>query len=399
MNSTEFQARVNHLLHAHDNLITHENTKVEDGNGVFDRYLNPVLTAAHAPIFWRYDLNQTTNPYLMERLGINAAFNSGAMEFDGKIVLAVRVEGHDRKSFFAIAESANGIDNFRFWDYPILMPETGDPDTNVYDMRLVQHEDGWIYGLFCTERRDPNARAGDLSAAVAQGGIARTKDLRNWERLPDLQTRSPQQRNVVLHPEFVDDKYAFYTRPQDDFIDAGTGGGIGWGLADNIERAVIDNERIIEQRHYHTIKEVKNGLGPAPLKTEKGWLHLAHGVRGTAAGLRYVLYLFLCDLQEPWRVTYQPGGYFIAPEDEERVGDVSNVVFSSGWVVRANGEVLIYFGSSDTRMHVATSSVERLLDYVMNTPADPLRSFACVEQRRELIKRNLETLREISLNS
>jgi 4-O-beta-D-mannosyl-D-glucose phosphorylase len=396
MISTEFQARLNHLLQTHEDLITRENTKAGTGNGIFDRYLNPVLTASHAPIFWRYDLDQTTNPYLMERLGINAAFNSGAMEFEGKIVLAVRVEGQDRKSFFAIAESATGIDNFRFWDYPILMPEADDPDTNVYDMRLVRHDDGWIYGVFCTERKDPNARPGDLSAAVAQGGIARTKDLRNWERLPDLQTHSPQQRNVVLHPEFVDGKYAFYTRPQDDFIDAGTGGGIGWGLADRIEHAVIDNEHIIEQRHYHTIKEVKNGLGPAPLKTEKGWLHLAHGVRGTAAGLRYVLYLFLCDLREPWRVIHQPGGYFIAPEGEERVGDVSNVVFSNGWVARENGEVFIYYGSSDTRMHVATSSVERLLDHVMNTPGDPLRSYACVEQRRELITRNLEKLRQIN---
>jgi 4-O-beta-D-mannosyl-D-glucose phosphorylase len=393
MNSTEFQARVNHLLQAHEILLTRENTKVENGNGVFDRYLHPVLTAAHAPIVWRYDLDLSRNPHLMERLGINAAFNSGAMEFDGKIVLAVRVEGNDRKSFFAIAESVNGIDNFRFWDYPILMPETTDPDVNVYDMRLVHHADGWIYGLFCTERKDPNARPGDLSAAVAQGGIARTRDLRSWERLPDLQTRSPQQRNVVLHPEFVDHKYAFYTRPQDDFIDAGSGGGIGWGLADNIERAVIETERIIEQRQYHTIKEVKNGLGPAPLKTEKGWLHLAHGVRGTAAGLRYVLYLFLCDLQEPWRVTHQPGGYFIAPEGDERVGDVSNVVFSNGWVRRDNGEVFIYYGSSDTRMHVATSSVERLLDYVVNTAEDPFRSSASVEQRSELIRRNLEWMR------
>ncbi len=391
----DFQASIKQLLKAHENLITRANMKVEGGNGIFERYVNPVLTASHAPVFWRYDLDQTTNPHLMERLGINAAFNSGAMEFEGKIVLAVRVEGSDRKSFFAIAESPNGIDNFRFWDYPISMPETDDPDTNVYDMRLVKHEDGWIYGLFCTERKDPDARPGDLSAAVAQGGIARTRDLRDWERLPDLKTPSPQQRNVVLHPEFVNNKYAFYTRPQDDFIDAGSGGGIGWGLADNIERAVIQTERIVEQRHYHTIKEVKNGLGPAPLKTAQGWLHLAHGVRGTAAGLRYVLYLFLCDLREPWRVTHQPGGYFIAPEDEERVGDVSNVVFSNGWVKREDGEVFIYYGSSDTRMHVATSSVERLLDYVVNTPEDPFRSFACVEQRHELIKRNLETLRKI----
>jgi 4-O-beta-D-mannosyl-D-glucose phosphorylase len=395
MNSTEFQTRINQLLQAHEDLITRENKKAESANGIFDRYLNPVLTAAHAPIFWRYDLDQAMNPYLMERLGINAAFNSGAMEFDGKIVLAVRVEGHDRKSFFAIAESTNGIDNFRFWDYPILMPETDDPDTNVYDMRLIRHEDGWIYGLFCTERRDRNAPRGDLSAAIAQGGIARTIDLRNWERLPDLKTRSPQQRNVVLHPEFVAGKYAFYTRPQDDFIDAGSGGGIGWGLADDIERAVIETERIIEEGQYHTIKEVKNGLGPAPLKTGQGWLHLAHGVRATAAGLRYVLYLFLCDLREPWRLLHQPGGYLIAPEGEERIGDVSNVVFSNGWVARENGEVFIYYGSSDTRMHVATSSLDRLLDYVMNTPPDPQRSFACVQQRRELIERNLKILGQI----
>ncbi len=392
MNSTEFQVRVNQFLREHEILITRENTKAGGGNRIFDRYLNPVLTPSHAPIFWRYDLDESTNPHLLERLGINATFNSGAMESEGRIVLAVRVEGSDRKSFFAIAESANGIDNFRFWDYPISMPETDDPDTNIYDMRLVQHEDGWIYGLFCTERKDPNARPGDLSAAVAHGGIARTKNLRNWERLSDLQTRSPQQRNVVLHPEFVDGKYAFYTRPQDDFIEAGSGGGIGWGLAENIERAVINHERIIEQRRYHSIKEVKNGLGPAPLKTEKGWLHLAHGVRGTAAGLRYVLYLFLCDLKEPWQVTHQPGGYFMAPEGDERIGDVSNVVFSNGWVARENGEVFMYYGSSDTRLHVATSSVERLLDYVLNTPPDRLRSFACVEQRRELIERNLKIL-------
>ena len=397
MDRTEFDARLQHLKQTHEELVTRENFRALNGNGVFDRYVNPVLTAAHAPVFWRYDFNYETNPHLLERIGVNATFNSGAMEFNGKIVLAVRVEGHDRKSFFAIAESENGVDNFRFWDYPILMPETDNPDTNVYDMRLVRHEDGWIYGLFCTERKDQTAPAGDLSSAVAQAGIARTKDLLNWERLPDLKTRSPQQRNVVLHPEFVGGKYAFYTRPQDDFIVAGTGGGIGWGLADNIERARIEEETIIDQRLYHTIKETKNGLGPAPIKTEKGWLHLAHGVRGTAAGLRYTLYLFLCDLQEPWRVTHQPGGYFIAPEGEERVGDVSNVVFSCGWVERASGEVFIYYGSSDTRMHVATSTVEKMLDYVMNTPADPLRSLACVEQRRELIGRNLELIRQMKI--
>jgi 4-O-beta-D-mannosyl-D-glucose phosphorylase len=395
MDRTEFGAQLDRLMQAHEELVIRPNTKVDDGNGIFDRYRNPVLTAAHAPIFWRFDLNQETNPHLLERLGVNAAFNSGAMEFDGKIVLAVRVEGSDRKSFFAIAESTSGIDGFRFWDYPFLLPETGVPDTNVYDMRLVRHEDGFIYGLFCTERKDPQAPPGDLSSAVAQCGIARTCDLQNWERLPDLKTRSPQQRNVVLHPEFVNGKYAFYTRPQDDFIQAGTGGGIGWGLSDSIEDALIDDETIIDERAYHTIKEVKNGLGPAPIKTEAGWLHLAHGVRGTAAGLRYVLYLFLCDPREPWRMTHQPGGYFIAPEGDERTGDVSNVVFSCGWVQRGDGAIFIYYGSSDTRMHVATSTVTKLLDYVMNTPPDPLRSLACVEQRRELISRNLEALRQL----
>ncbi|MCI0488840.1 MAG: glycosidase [Blastocatellia bacterium] len=392
MDRTEFDARLQGLIQAHEELIARKNIKAPGGNGIFDRYSNPILTAAHAPVFWRYDLNYETNPHLLERLGVNATFNAGAIEFEGRILLAVRVEGSDRKSFFAIAESASGTDGFRFWDYPVSMPETDDPDTNVYDMRLVRHEDGWIYGLFCTERKDPG---GDMSAALAQCGIARTKDFLEWERLPDLQSRSPQQRNVVLHPEFVDGRYAFYTRPQDDFIETGSGGGIGWGLAESIERAVIEEERIIDPRLYHTIKEVKNGLGPAPLKTEKGWLHLAHGVRGTAAGLRYVLYLFLCDLREPWRVTHCPAGYFIAPEGEERTGDVSNVVFSNDWVARASGEVFIYYGSSDTRMHVATSSIERLLDYVTNTPTDPLRSLACVERRRELIEKNLEILRQI----
>jgi 4-O-beta-D-mannosyl-D-glucose phosphorylase len=390
MSSKVFASRLHQLESEHQALLARENAQLAEGNGIVERYQNPVLTASHTPLFWRYDLNYETNPYLVERLGINATFNCGAMEFEGKFVLAVRVEGADRKSFFAIAESENGIDGFRFWDYPILMPETENPDINVYDMRLVRHEDGWIYGLFCTERKDPNAAPGDLSSAVAQGGIARTKDLRTWERLPDLKTRSPQQRNVVLHPEFVEGKYAFYTRPQDDFIEAGTGGGIGWGLADRIDGAVIDREIIVDSREYHTIKEVKNGLGPAPLKTENGWLHLAHGVRGTAAGLRYVLYLFLCDLTEPWRITHEPAGYFLAPEGEERVGDVSNVLFSSGWIAREGGEVFIYYGSSDTRIHVATSTVEKLLDYVVNTPADALRSFASVMQRYELIERNLK---------
>ncbi len=395
MNRTEFNQSLQELMQSHEKLTTLPNAKAPDGNGIYDRYQNPILTAAHAPVFWRYDLNPESNPFLMERIGVNAAFNSGAIEFDGKILLSVRVEGNDRKSFFAIAESPNGVDNFRFWDYPVVLPETDNPDINVYDMRLVKHADGWIYGLFCTERKDPDAAPGDLSAAVAQCGIARTTDLKKWERLPDLKTTSPQQRNVVLHPEFVDGKYAFYTRPQDGFVEAGTGGGIGWGLAETMENAVIEKEITVDSRAYHTIKEAKNGLGPAPLKTEQGWLNLAHGVRNTAAGLRYVLYLFLCDLDEPWRVTHFPGGHFLAPEGMERVGDVSNVAFSNGWVARESGEIFIYYASSDTRMHVATSTLEKLIDYVIKTPADPLRSAACVQQRCDLIKKNLEILNNL----
>ncbi|MFM7329507.1 MAG: glycosidase, partial [Bacteroidota bacterium] len=327
-------SRVRQLFSEHEALITRPNEPMPGGNGIFTRYRYPVLTAAHAPVFWRYDLDPATNPHLMERLGVNAAFNSGAMEWQGKMVLMVRTEGVDRKSFFAIAESANGIDGFRFRDKPVVMPETDEPDTNIYDMRLVKHEDGWIYGLFCTERRDPRAAQHDQSSAVAQCGIARTKDLETWERLPDLVTSGGQQRNVVLHPEFVNGKYALYTRPQDGFIDAGTGGGIGWGLCDSMERAVITSEAIIDEKRYHTIKEVKNGQGPAPIKTSRGWLHLAHGVRGTAAGLRYVLYMFMTDLNDPSRVIHRPGGHFIATEGEERIGDVSNVTFSNGWVAR-----------------------------------------------------------------
>ncbi len=321
-------------------------------------------------------------------MGINATFNSGAIEHEGKILLAVRIEGNDRKSFFGIAESKNGIDNFKFREYPLVIPETENPDVNVYDMRLVKHEDGKFYGLFCTERKDPEAPLSDTSSAVAQCGIVCSKDLESWERLPDLKTKSPQQRNVVLHPEFVEGKYAFYSRPQDGFIDAGTGGGIGWGLSENIDGAMISNETIIDDRVYHTIKEVKNGMGPAPIKTEKGWLQLAHGVRNTAAGLRYVLYMFMTDLKRPNLITAKPGGYFLAPRGIERVGDVSNVVFSNGWVKKTNGDVLIYYGSSDTLMHVAVSTVDKLVDYVMNTPEDPLRSAACVEQRIELINKN-----------
>ncbi|HMD96347.1 MAG TPA: glycosidase [Terriglobia bacterium] len=392
MKQAEFRKRLQALGKQHEELLTRKNRRIRTGNGVYDRYAFPVLTAEHTPLFWRYDLDAKTNPYLMERMGINSTYNAGAMEYEGKIVVLARVEGVDRKSFLAVAESPNGIDNFRFWDYPIFMPETRDPDINVYDIRVVRHEDGWIYGLFCTERKDPKVPSWDTSSAVAQCGVARTKDLKNWERLPDLKTKSPQQRNVVLHPEFVDGKYAFYTRPQDEFIQAGKGGGIGWGLAPSMENAVIEEETVIDNREYHTIKEVKNGLGPAPIKTPQGWLHLAHGVRNTAAGLRYVLYLFLCELDRPQVVTHRPGGYFLAPQGEELIGDVSNVVFSNGWVAREDGQVFIYYGSSDTRLHVATSSVARLLDYVLHTPEDPLRSHACVEQRYALIEKNLEVM-------
>ena len=394
MQVESFAERLARLTRDHEAYIERRNTSLPWHNGIYQRYAHPVLTAGHTPLFWRYDLDPQRNPFLMERLGINAAFNAGAIELDGKILVMARVEGWDRKSFFAVAESANGIDNFRFWDYPVVMPETEDPDINVYDMRLVRHEDGWIYGVFCTERKDPDAPPGDLSSAVAQAGIARTRDLVKWERLPDLKSRSPQQRNVVLHPEFVNGRYAFYTRPQDDFISAGSGGGIGWALCKDITRPVIEEESIIDQRLYHTIKEAKNGLGPAPIKTPHGWLQLAHGVRGCAAGLRYVLYLFMTDLDHPEKPVYTPGGYFIAPQAEERVGDVSNVVFSNGWVARANGDVFIYYASSDTRLHVATTTVERLVDYVRSTPPDPLRSAACVAQRNELITRNLTLLRK-----
>ena len=386
----DFRARLHALEEAHEALIRRANPRVGEGRGIFDRYQHPVLTADHTPIFWRYDLDAETNPRLMERMGINAVFNPGAIKLDGRYLMVARVEGADRKSFFAVAESANGIDGWRFWDYPIQMPETEDPDVNVYDLRLTQHEDGWIYGVFCTERKDPNSS--DISAAIAQAGIARTRDLVTWERLPDLRTPSEQQRNVVLHPEFIDGKYAFYTRPQDSFIDTGSGGGIGWGLCDDIERPSVLEERIIDRRLYHTVKEVKNGQGPAPLKTRDGWLHLAHGVRNTAAGLRYVLYLFVTDLAEPWRVIHAPAGYLIAPEGEERVGDVSNVTFCNGWILDEGGTVFIYYASSDTRTHVATTSVDRLMDYARHTPPDPLRSAGSVEQRYDLIRKNLEHL-------
>jgi 4-O-beta-D-mannosyl-D-glucose phosphorylase len=388
-----FDERMSALQEAYEALLERPNQPADERNGLFVRYQYPVLTADHAPYFWRYELDRATNPFLIERMGINAVFNAGAIKLGERYLLVGRVEGMDRKSFFAVAESPNGVDRFRFWDYPISMPETDDPDVNVYDMRLTRHEDGWIYAVFCTERKDPDAPPGDTSAAVAQAGIARTKDLMAWERLPDLATPSPQQRNVVLHPEFVDRKYAFYTRPQEGFVDTGSGGGIGWGLCDDITRAAVSHERVIDPRTYHTVKETKNGQGPPPLKTPKGWLHLAHGVRNTAAGLRYVLYLFMTDLREPWSVTHAPGGYFMAPRGQERVGDVSNVVFSNGWIADPDGTVFIYYASSDTRVHVALSSVERMLEFVQHTPPDPLRSAACVTQRVGLIQRNLKVLR------
>lgn len=389
MGFQSFFDRKRTIFSNYEELIQRPNEPIEVDNGVILRWRHPVLTADHAPPFWRYDFDPETDFLLMERIGVNAVFNPGAMEFDGKFILVARVEGGDRKSFFAVAESENGVDGFRFWDRPVVMPETGDPDINVYDMRLVKHEDGRIYGLFCTERKDPDAPRGDLSSAVAQCGIARTEDLVTWERLADLKTPSPQQRNVVLHPEFIDGKYAFYTRPQDGFIQAGSGGGIGWGLSESIEEAVVDKEIIVHDRAYHTITEAKNGLGPAPIKTDAGWLQLAHGVRNTAAGLRYVLYAFMTDLDEPWRVTHEPGGHLLAPKGGERVGDVSNVAFSCGWIPRDDGELFIYYASSDTRCHVATTTVERLVDYCRNTPTDPKRSAACVQQRIDLIDRNL----------
>jgi 4-O-beta-D-mannosyl-D-glucose phosphorylase len=392
MPTFDFEKALRRKIDQHAKLVGRKNHRVKDGNGVFDRWKHPVVTAAHTPLIWRYDLDPRRNRFLEERLGVNCVFNVGALEWDGKIVLVCRVEGSDRKSFFAVAESDNGVDNFRFWDYPVVMPETDDPDTNVYDMRLTRHEDGWIYGVFCTERRDENAAPADTSAAVAQAGIARTKDLVRWERLPDLRSRSAQQRNVVLHPEFVRGQYALYTRPQDSFVEAGKGGGIGFALCETLEAAEIGEETIVDPKVYHTVKEAKNGAGAPPIRTAKGWLHIAHGVRNTAAGLRYVLYAFLCDLADPSRVIARPGGFFLAPEGDERVGDVSNVAFCNGAVARADGSVLVYYGSSDTRTHVATSTVDRLLDYALHTPEDALRSAACVKQRIALIDRNLKFL-------
>ena len=383
-----FYSRLAELEKKYESLLQLPNEKMENSNGVFDRYKNAVLTAGHVPFFWKYDLNAETNPYLMERFGINAVFNSGAIKWNDKYILIARVEAANRKSFFAVAESANGIDNFRFWDYPVVMPETEKADTNIYDIRLVQHEDGWIYGLFCTERKDPAAPIGNQAAAIAQCGIARTKDLITWERLNDLVSTSPQQRNVVLHPEFVNHQYAFYTRPQDSFIEAGKGGGIGFGLSASMENARVEKEIVIDEKIYHTISEAKNGLGPAPFKTEYGWLHLAHGVRNTAAGLRYVLYMFMTDLNDLTKIIHKPHGYLMAPEGSERVGDVSNVVFSNGWILDDDGTVYIYYGSSDTRMHVATSTIGQLVDYVMNTPVDGFNSPETVKKLTQLIDKN-----------
>lgn len=378
------------LIKNHQKLIEKPNKLEKISNGIYSRYKDPILTANHTPIEWRYDLNPKTNPFGIERIGINATFNAGAMKWNNKYILAVRVEGVDRKSFIAIAESPNGIDNFKFWEKPCVIPQTEEPDTNVYDMRLINHEDGWIYGIFCTERKNPNAPESDTSSAIANAGIVRTKDLVNWERLPDLISNTGQQRNVVMHPEFVKGKYALYTRPQDGFIDVGNGGGIGLGYIDDMTNPVVKGEKIIYGKQYHTIYELKNGLGPAPIKTKKGWLHLAHGVRNTAAGLRYTLYMFMTDLEDISKVTYIPAGHFMAPEGLERIGDVSNVLFSNGWIEDEDGTVFIYYASSDTRMHVAVSTVEKLIDYVVNSPEDTFTSAGSVNTIIEQVNKNKE---------
>ena len=381
-----YQEKVQALRQRHEALLQRKNQVMEGGNGIYEKYVYPILTAEHTPLEWKYDFNEQDNPFLMQRIMMNAVLNAGAIKLDGRYLLVCRVEGADRKSFFAVAESPNGIDQWRFWEEPITMPDTEEPATNIYDMRVTQHEDGWIYGVFCAERHDPS-QPGNLSAATATAGIARTKDLKTWERLPDLKTKS-QQRNVVLHPEFVNGKYALYTRPQDGFIDTGSGGGIGWALVDDMTHAEVKEEKIIYERKYHTITEVKNGEGPHPLKTEKGWLHLAHGVRGTADGLRYVLYMYMTSLEDPTKVIAKPGGFFLVPEGNEYIGDVMNVAFANGWIKDEDGKVFIYYASADTRMHVATSSVERLVDYCMNTPEDGLTTSASVETIKKLIAKN-----------
>ena len=390
MNKKEFDKKVEELFKTHSRLINRKNKIREDGNGIYDRYFYPAITRDHAPVFWRYDLDYNTNPNLMTRLGINTTFNAGAIKLNGKYYMAVRTEGFDVKSFFAIAESPNGIDQWRFWDHPIVMPVTDDPEMNVYDIRLTKHEDGWIYGLFCAERKD-QSKPDDSSAALASCGIARTKDLKIWERLDDLKSSAAQQRNCVLHPEFVNGKYMIYTRPQSGFIETGDSG-ISAGFCDDMEHAVIGNEILVDPRKYHTVKEVKNGQGPSPIKTEHGWVHLAHGVRRTAAGLRYTLYLFLTSLEEPWKVIKRPSGHFIEPLDDERVGDVSNVVFSNGWIADDDGTVFVYYASSDTRMHVATTTIEKLVDYAFNTPEDAGRTQLCAAQRDGMISANLKIL-------
>jgi 4-O-beta-D-mannosyl-D-glucose phosphorylase len=393
MTKNDFNKKLNELFKDHHEFVNRKNEALNSDNGIFHRYKHPILTRKHAPVFWRYDLDYERNPNLLQRLGVNTTFNAGAIELNGKYYIIARVEGFDVKSFFAVAESPDGINNFRFWDHPIVMPVTGDPEMNVYDIRLVKHEDGWIYGTFCAERKDMS-KPEDSSAALASCGIARTKDLITWERLPDLKSTAQQQRNCVLHPEFVDGKYAFYTRPQKGFIDTGDSG-IAWGLVEDIENPVIkEDEIIIDPRQYHTYKEVKNGQGPAPLKTEHGWLHLAHGVRYTAAGLRYVLYMFMTSLDDPTKVIHRPGGHFLEPLGEERVGDVSNVAFCNGWILKDNAEVLIYYASSDTRMHVAVSTLDKLIDYVMNTPEDAGYTHSCVAQRDEMIAKNLRIIEE-----
>lgn len=385
--NTYFEEKLRALQQQQEALLQRQNLPADDTGGIVCRYTFPVVTAGHVPLEWRYDFNPATNPYCLERIGVNACMNSGAIKWNGRYLLMVRVEGWDRKSFFAIAESPNGVDNFRFWERPVDLPDINQEETNVYDMRLTAHEDGWVYGIFCSERHDPDARPGDLSSAVAKAGMVRSKDLIRWERLPDLVSKY-QQRNVVLHPEFVDGKYALYTRPQDSFINAGSCGGIGWTLIDDITRAEVFYEQIIDKRYYHTIKEVKNGEGPHPIKTPQGWLHLAHGVRACAAGLRYVLYLYMTALDNPTKVIAQPGGYFLAPRGEERTGDVSNVLFSNGWIADPDGTVFIYYASCDTRMHVAVSTVDILVDYCLNTPQDGLRSAASVAKINELIDKN-----------
>lgn len=388
MDTASHQTMLNDLIETYNELVQRKNVPVLHPSNIFTKYQYPILTAAHAPLHWRYDLNPETNPKLLERIGVNAAFNAGAIKWNGKYVLVVRMEGKDRKSFFAFAESENGIDNFTFWDAPLILPQTGKPDVNVYDMRLTKHEDGYVYGIFCTERKDPSVQATDTSSAIANAGIIRSKDMITWERLPDLISGSNQQRNVTLHEEFVHGRYAIYTRPQDGFIDTGAGGGIGLGYIKDMKHPKVENEVIINPKVYHTIYELKNGQGPSPIKTKEGWLHLAHGVRNTAAGLRYVLYLFMTDLDDIEKVIHQPGGYFMAPDDAEIIGDVGNVLFCNGWIANDDGGVFIYYASSDTRMHVATSTIDTLIDYCKNTPEDKLTSGGSVETILTLIEKN-----------